>query len=296
MAGILGTIDPGDEVIVFEPFYDSYVPAVQFAGGIPRFVPLRQPDDAHPQWWFDANELAAAFGPRTKLVLLNTPNNPTGKVYIRDELQLIADLCQRWDVFVLSDEVYEYIVFDDCRHVSISTLPGMWERTLTISSSGKTFSLTGWKIGWSIAPPKMNRTIGGTHQFITFATSSPMQEAIAAGFAEAEARGYYTELRDMYQHKRDLLADALEAADLRPYRPEGTYFILCDISHLGFEDDGAFCRYLTTDVGVTAIPPTAFYSVKHKHLGRQLARFAFCKQDATLELAAERLRAWREPN
>ena len=289
MAGILGLVDPGDEVIVFEPFYDSYVPAVQFAGGIPRFVPLRPPDDGHPQWWFDNGELTDAFGPKTKLLLLNTPNNPTGKVYTRDELQLIADQCQQWDAYVLSDEVYEYIVFDNCRHVSISAFTGMWERTLTISSSGKTFSLTGWKIGWSIAPPELNAAVGGTHQFIAFATSSPMQEAIAAGFAEAETRGYYAELRAMYQRKRDLLADALQAADLRPYHPEGTYFILCDISHLGFEDDVAFCRYLTTDVGVTAIPPTFFYADEHKHFGRQLARFAFCKQDATLQEAAQRL-------
>lgn len=293
-AGILGLVDPGDEVIVFEPFYDSYVPAVQFAGGICRCVPLRPPDDGHPRWWFDPDELAAAFGARTKLLLLNTPHNPTGKVYTRDELQLLADLCQEWDVHVLSDEVYEYILFDDCEHVSIATLPGMWERTLTVSSAGKTFSLTGWKIGWSIAPPELNAAVRGTHQFIVFCSAAPLQEAIAAGLAEAGERGYYAELRAMYQGKRDLLVDALREADLRPYCPEGTYFVLCDISHFGFADDVAFCRYLTTDVGVTAIPPSFFYSDEHKHLGQQLARFSFCKGDATLEAAGQRLIGWKE--
>ena len=294
MAGVLGLVDPGDEVIVFEPFYDSYVPAVQFAGGIPRYVPLRAPDTHHSQWWFDADELANAFNARTKLILLNTPHNPTGKVYTRAELQQIAELCHKWDVYVLSDEVYEFIVFDAHEHVSIATLPGMWERTLTVSSGGKTFSLTGWKIGWSIAPPALNAAVSGTHQFITFSTSAPMQEAIAAGFAEAEARGYYAELQAMYQHRRDLLADALQAVDLRPYRPAGTYFILCDISHLGFADDVAFCRFLTTEVGVTAIPPTFFYSKEHRYLGQQLARFSFCKQEATLQEAARRLARWHQ--
>lgn len=288
-AGILGLVNPGDEVIVFEPFYDSYVPAVQFAGGTCRYVPLRPPDETHPRWWFDADELAGAFGPQTKLLLLNTPHNPTGKVYTRDELQLIAELCQKWDVYVLSDEVYEYILFDDCEHISIGSLPGMWERTITISSGGKTFSLTGWKIGWSIAPPELNAAVRGTHQFIVFSTAAPLQEAIATGLAEAEARGYYAELRAIYQRKRDLLMAALREAGLRPYNPEGTYFILCDISHLGFDDDVAFCRYLTTDVGVTAIPPSFFYSGERKHLGRQLARFSFCKQDATLQEATRRL-------
>lgn len=292
-AGVIGLVDPGDEVIIFEPFYDSYVPAVQFAGGTCRYVPLRPPDDAHPQWWFDRDELSAAFNVRTKLILLNTPHNPAGKVYTHDELRFIADLCQEWDAYVLSDEVYEYILFDDCEHVSIGSLPGMWERTLTVSSAGKIFSLTGWKIGWSFAPPELNAAVRKTHQFIVFCSAAPLQEAIAAGFAEAEERGYYSELRAMYQRKRDLLVDALQEAGLRPYAPEGTYFVLCDISHLEFDDDVAFCRYLTTDVGVTAIPPSFFYSDEHQHLGQQLARFSFCKGDATLEAAGERLVAWK---
>lgn len=293
-AGILGLVDPDDEVIVFEPFYDSYVPAVQFAGGTCRYVPLRPPDDEHAQWWFDADELTDAFGPQTKLVLLNTPHNPAGKVYTRDELQFIADLCQEWGVYVLSDEVYEFILFDDCEHVSIGSLPGMWERTLTVSSAGKTFSLTGWKIGWAIAPPELNAAVRKTHQFIVFCSAAPFQEAIATGLAEAEARGYYAELRVMYERKRDLLVDALQEAGLRPYCPEGTYFVLCNISHLGFEDDVAFCRYLTTQVGVTAIPPSFFYSDQHRHLGRQLARFSFCKGGATLRDAGQRLVDWKK--
>lgn len=293
LAGILGLVDPGDEVIVFEPFYDSYVPAVQFAGGRCRYVPLRPPDSEHARWWFDADELTSAFSNRTRLLLLNTPHNPTGKVYTRDELQLIADLCQQWDVHVLSDEVYEHILFDDCEHLSIGALPEMWERTLTVSSAGKTFSLTGWKIGWSIAPPELNAAVRGTHQFIVFCSAAPLQEGIAAGLRDADRRGYYAELRATYQAKRDLLVDALEQAGLRPYRPEGTYFVLCDISHLGFDDDVAFCRYLTTDVGVTPIPPSFFYSDQHKHLGQQLARFSFCKEDATLRMAGQRLIDWK---
>ncbi len=288
-AAILGLVDPGDEVVVFEPFYDSYVPDIEFASGLPRYVPLFPPDAAHPDWWFDEGELAAAFGPRTRLILLNTPHNPTGKVFTQAELEVIAGLCRRWDVLALSDEVYEHIVFDGHPHVSLATLPGMWERTVTVSSSGKTFSLTGWKVGWAIAPPALNAAVRGAHQFMVFCTAAPLQEAIAAGLAEAGARGYYAELRAAYQARRDLLVEALRAANLRPYVPRGTYFVLCDIALLGFPDDLAFCRHLTTEVGVTAIPPSFFYSDAHRYLGQGLARFSFCKSEETLREAVRRL-------
>jgi N-succinyldiaminopimelate aminotransferase len=290
---VLGLIDPGDEVVVFEPFYDSYVPAVQFAGGRCRYVPLRSPDADHARWWFDPSELASAFTPRTKLVLLNTPHNPAGKVFVRHELQLLADLCQEWGVYVLSDEVYEKIVFDANEHVSIASLPGMWERTLTVSSAGKTFSVTGWKIGWAVGPPELTAAVRNTHQYVVFSSAAPLQQAVAAALTEADKSGYYAELRSMYQRKRDLLVDALRGAELRPYYPAGTYFVLCDISHLGFADDVAFCRHLTTEVGVTAIPPSFFYSSEHRQLGQQLARFSFCKDDTTLEAAGQRLIDWR---
>lgn len=293
-AAILGLVDPGDEVVVFEPFYDSYVPGIQFAGGVPRYVPLNPPDAVHPDWWFDAGELSGVFGPHTRLVLLNTPHNPTGKVFTAAELKMIADLCHRWDVLVLSDEVYEHIVFDGYQHLSICTLPGMWERTITVSSSGKTFSLTGWKVGWVIAPRELNEAVRSTHQFITFCSAAPLQAGIATGFAEADARGYYAELQAAYQARRDLLVEALQLADLRPYIPRGTYFILCDIAHLGFPDDVAFCRYLTTEVGVTAIPPSFFYSDAHRHLGQGMARFSFCKSEQTLREAARRLHTGAE--
>jgi N-succinyldiaminopimelate aminotransferase len=224
---------------------------------------------------------------------LNTPQNPVGKVFTSSELQLLADLCQEWDVYVLSDEVYEYITFDDSEHVSVASLPGMWERTLTVSSAGKTFSVTGWKIGWAIGPPELTTAVRNTHQYVVFCSAAPLQEAVAVALAEANERGYYAELGRMYQRKRDLLVDALRVAELRPYSPRGTYFVLCDISQLGFADGGAFCHHLATEVGVAAIPPSYFYSDDHRHLGQQLARFSFCKDDATLEAAGQRLVDWR---
>lgn len=291
-ASCLGLINPGDEAIVFEPFYDSYVPSVTFAGGVPRFVPLRQPDKTHADWWFDADELADAFGPRTRLILLNTPHNPTGKVFTRDELEFIAHLCHKWNTLVLSDEVYEAITFDGAQHISIATLPSMWERTLTISSSGKTFSLTGWKIGWVIAPPALNAATRATHQFIVFCSAAPLQLGIAAAFEHAAAQGYYATLRAEYAARRDILLAALHEAGLPAFTPRGTYFALADIRGLGYPDDIAFCHSLTIQAGVTAIPPSVFYSEAHRHLGRGLARFAFCKKKETLEVAAQRLRAW----
>ncbi len=279
-ASILGLVDPGDEVILFEPYYDSYVPSVEIAGGIPRYYTFRPPD-----WSLDVDRLAALFSAKTKLLVLNTPHNPTGKVFTEDELRAVAELCQAHDVIAVVDEVYEHIIYDDARHVPLAVLPGMAERTVTISSLGKTFSVTGWKVGWAIASPELTAAVFRGHQFIVFAGVAPMQEAAATALFSSDE--YYRELAAMYQSKRDFLLAALRAAGLQPIIPRGTYFMMVDISDLDFSDDVAFCRYLTTQIGVAAIPPSAFYHDPAD--GSKLARFAFCKSQSTLEAAAERL-------
>lgn len=284
---IMGVVDPGDEVILFEPFYDSYVANVEMAGGVPRYVPLRPPDAGHSAWWFDPAELAEAFTPKTRLLVLNTPHNPTGKVFMRSELEAICALCLRHDVLVLADEVYEHLVFEPARHVRIATLPGMSERTITVSSGGKSFSFTGWKIGWVIAAPELRKAVQQAHQFVTFASAAPFQAAIAQALSLPDS--YFEALVADYRGKRDKLARALEGAGLRPILPEGTYFVMADTSGFGFADDFAFCRWLTKEGRVAAIPPSAFYCEAHKGQARSLARFAFCKTDSVLERAAEHL-------
>ncbi|MBI3243746.1 MAG: aminotransferase class I/II-fold pyridoxal phosphate-dependent enzyme [Chloroflexi bacterium] len=281
-AACLGLLNPGDEVILFEPFYDVYAPDVLMAGGVPRFLPLSPPD-----WNFDPDELASLFNNRTRAIIVNTPHNPTGKVFTRAELELIAALCQQWNVIAVTDEVYEHLVFDDAQHIRLATLPGMAERTVTISSQGKTFSFTGWKVGWAIAPPDLTLGIRRAHQFITFATATPFQHAAALALTLDDE--YFTSLAADYQRKRDFLANVLRDAGLEVSVPAGTYFIMAGIGPLGFDDDVAFCRHLTTEVGVAVIPPSVFYSDDHKPLGKGYARFAFCKTMDTLERAAERL-------
>lgn len=280
-ATIMGLVNPGEEVILFEPFYDSYVPAVRMAGGVPRFYTLRPPD-----WSIDPDGLAPLFGPRTKAIIVNTPHNPTGKVFSSEELQLIADLCIRHDVIAVSDEVYEHIVFDGRLHQPIATRPGMAARTVTISSLGKTFSVTGWKVGWAIAAPPLNQAVYRAHQFITFSGAAPLQEAAVAALDTGAA--FYRELAAGYQRKRDLLVEILRDVGLTPIVPAGSYFVMVDIGGQGFANDVAFCRYLTTEIGVAAIPPSAFYADPAD--GAMLARFAFCKKEETLRQAAQRLR------
>ena len=275
-------VGPGDEVIVFEPFYDSYLPSAVLAGGRLRPVTLRPPD-----WSFDAEELRAAFGPRSRTLLLNTPHNPTGKVFTRAELELIAGLCQEHDVLAVTDEVYERIVFDGAVHVPLATLPGMWERTLTINSTGKTFSMTGWKIGYAIGPAPLNAALQAVHQFVTFATATPFQEAMATALEVAPGLGYYDQLRAEYTQRRELLREALEGSGLPTLPIAGSYFLMTDIAGLGFPNDVAFCRYLTTDVGVAAVPPSAFYLEPAR--APLLARFCFAKREETLRAAADRL-------
>jgi N-succinyldiaminopimelate aminotransferase len=285
---ILGLVDPGDEVVAFEPFYDSYDANITFVGARARYVPLRPPDATHPAWWFDRDEVRAAFSPRTRLLILNTPHNPTGKVFTREELEFLGGLCAEHDVKVLSDEVYEHIFFAPARHVRPSTVPVLADRTVTVSSMGKTFSLTGWKIGWVIAPPPLRDAVQRAHQFVTFATASPLQVATAAALRMPDR--YFQELAASYLARRDKLLKGLKEAGLPAHAPEGSYFILTDISHLGFPDDVAFCRHLVTQVGVAAIPPSVFYSPEHRALGQGFARFAFCKTDGVLDEGARRLR------
>jgi len=277
---LLALIDPGDEVIVFEPFYDAYVPMI----GIARPVTLHPPD-----WAFDPDELAAAFGPRARAILINTPHNPTGKVFARAELAAIAALCVEHKVIALTDEVYERIVYPDtgAEHLPLATLPGMWERTLTINSTGKTFSMTGWKIGYAVGPAPLNAALRAVHQFITFATATPFQEAMAVALEASVTNGYYAQLRDEYTARRDLLADALHAAGLATLPIGGSYFLLADIAPLGFPNDAAFCRFLAAEIGVAAIPPSAFYADPTR--APQLARFCFAKRPETIAAAAERL-------
>jgi aspartate/methionine/tyrosine aminotransferase len=275
---------PGDEVVAFEPFYDSYLPSAIMAGATLRTITLEA-----PRWTFSEETAASAFGPHTRVLLLNTPHNPTGKVFRRQELEILADLCQQWDVVAITDEVYERILFDEVMHVPLATLPGMWPRTLTINSTGKTFSMTGWKIGFAIGPAELNAALRAVHQFVTFASATPFQDAMALALEEAPSRGYYDQLSRDYDQRRDALRVALEDAGLPTLPVEGAYFLMADVANLGYPDDVAFCRWLTTEIGVAAVPPSAFYHDSTR--APLLARFCFAKRPETIGLAAERLRS-----
>lgn len=274
-------VDPGDEVIVFEPTYDSYVPGIRMAGGTPVPVALRAPD-----FRFDPDELRAAFTPRTRVIYVNTPHNPTGTVFNDEELELLAALCIEHDVLAVTDEVYEHIVFSGATHRRLSSLPGMRERTLTISSAGKTFSATGWKIGWTLGPEPLQRAIRGVHQWTTFATSTPMQHAMAEALDLPDS--YYQTLRGDYEARRDFLMDVVAATPLVPIRPDGSYFIVAGIDGMGHADARSFARWMATDVGVAVIPCSSFYLDSRE--GDRYVRLCFCKGWPTLEAAAERLR------
>lgn len=283
-ATLLGVLEPGDEAILFEPFYDSYPALVARAGATPRFCTLRFPTFELPY-----DELESAFGPRTKLLVLNTPHNPTGKVFTEEELRAIADLCIEHDVMVLSDEVYEHITFDGCPHVPIASLDGMRERTLTLSSSGKTFSCTGWKIGWATGPAPLVAAAQAAHQFLTFSSATPLQIAVARALLET-GNEYFDALRRDYTERRALLLEILRRAGFEPATPRGTYFILAAFDALSREDDRSFARRLVRERRVAAIPPSTFYARRPEE-GRRLLRFAFSKTLATLTAARDRLLA-----
>ena len=281
-AALIGLCNAGDEVLLFEPFYDSYPASVAMAGAVPRFVPLRFGDFA-----VDDDTLDAAITDRTKVVVINTPHNPTGKVFTADELARIAARCIERDIVVISDEVYEYLTYDGTKHETIARVPGMRERTLRISSAGKSYSFTGWKVGWGMGPAPMIAAMQAAHQFLTFATATPLQVGLARAMTSL-GDDYHRTLVSQYTERRDFLVRTLEAAKLKVAVPKGAYFVLADFTDVFDGDDRAFAKYLIESIGVAAIPPSVFYRAAPEE-GRRLIRFAFCKRMSTLERAAERL-------
>ncbi|MET0553151.1 MAG: aminotransferase class I/II-fold pyridoxal phosphate-dependent enzyme, partial [Vicinamibacteria bacterium] len=280
MASMIALIDPGDEVIIFEPFYENYGPDAVLSGATPRFVTLRPPD-----WSFDPDELHRAFSPRTRAIIVNTPHNPTGKVFTRAELEQIAALCREHDALCITDEIYEHILYDGAVHVPMATLPGMAERTVTINGMSKTYSVTGWRVGWAIAPPALTSAIRKVHDFLTVGAAAPLQEAGARALALPEA--YYSGMAEGYARRRARVLGMLEYAGFTAYAPGGAYYVMTDTTRLGWDDDVAFARHLVEEVGVAVVPGSSFY-LDPSH-GRRQVRFAFCKKDATLDEAERRL-------
>ena len=286
---LLAVCNKGDEVVIFEPFYENYGPDSVLSGAKPVFVKLRPPVTADGEWAFDERELRAAFHHQTKAIILNTPNNPTGKVFTRRELELIRDLCVEFNVLAITDEIYEHILYDGTQHISMASLEGMSERTVTINGLSKSYSVTGWRVGWAVAPPAITNAIRKVHDFLTVGAPAPLQEAGAA--ALGLPRAYYENLANGYCARRDRLIPALEGAGFRCFRPRGAYYIMTDISAFGFDDDVAFTKYLVKEIGVAAVPGSSFYNDPRD--GAKQVRFAFCKKDATLDEAGRRLRKLR---
>ncbi|HVG33159.1 MAG TPA: aminotransferase class I/II-fold pyridoxal phosphate-dependent enzyme [Pyrinomonadaceae bacterium] len=292
IAAMMATVDPGEEVILFEPFYENYAPDAILSDARPRYVSLRAPD-----WTFDREELRAAFNERTKAIIVCNPNNPTGKVFTRDEMEFIAALCREYDALCFTDEIYEHIIYprdagDDAtatvapQHISMAQLEGMRERTVVVNSMSKTYSVTGWRVGYVLAPPSITNAIRKVHDFLTVGAAAPLQAAGA--YALSLPPEYYAKLQSEYLARRDLLLPVLEEAGFRTFRPDGAYYIMTDISAFGFPSDVEFTRHLIRDIGVACVPGSSFYS--HPELGAQQVRFCFCKKDSTLLAAAERLK------
>jgi aspartate/methionine/tyrosine aminotransferase len=280
IASLLAVIDPGDEVVVFEPYYENYGPDAILAGAVPRYVTLHEPD-----WTFDEADLAAAFTNRTRGIILNTPNNPTGKVFTREELQAIANLCQKYGVVAFTDEIYEHITYEGTIHIPLATIPGMEDRTVTVNALSKTYSVTGWRVGWTIASPELTDGIRKVHDFLTVGAAAPLQEAGAVAMNLPSS--YYETMAGEYLQRRDLLVGILTGMELPVSRPLGAYYVMADIGHLGFADDVEAAHHLVRDIGVATVPGSSFYS--RPELGRSKIRFSFCKRLETLRAAGERL-------
>src|SRR5215510_11985973 len=280
MAAMMAIVNPGDEVIVFEPFYENYGPDAILSGATPRYVTLYAPD-----WHFEEGELAAAFNDNTKAIIINTPNNPTGKVFSREELQTIAELCHKWNVIAITDEIYEHILFGGKKHTAIATLDGMRDRTITINGLSKTYSLTGWRVGYTIAPPEITLAIRKVHDFLTVGAAAPLQEAGA--HALRLPRAYYDHLQSDYYARRQRLLPVLKEAGFRCFDPDGAYYVMTEIGAFGFEDDVEFAHFMVKEIGVAVVPGSSFYH--DPKLGSTQVRFTFCKKDETLSAAEERL-------
>jgi aspartate/methionine/tyrosine aminotransferase len=280
MSTMLAIINPGDEIVVFEPFYENYGPDAILSGATPRFVKLSPPD-----WSYDERELAAAFGTHTKAIILNTPNNPTGKVFARRELEFIRDLCVRWNAFCVTDEIYEHILYDGAEHISMARIDGMRDHTIVINGMSKTYSVTGWRVGWAIAPPEPTAAIRKVHDFLTVGAAAPLQQAGAIALKSPQS--YYEKLAGDYTVRRERLLKILTAAGFTVFKPRGAYYIMTDISGFGFPDDVAFAKFLVEKVGVAVVPGSSFYNDARD--GATQVRFTFCKKETTLAAAEERL-------
>jgi aspartate/methionine/tyrosine aminotransferase len=281
IAALLAVTNPGDEIIIFEPYYENYGPDAFLCDAERKLVRLRPPD-----WTFDPDELRRAFSSKTKAIILNSPNNPTGKVFTRAELQVIADLCHEFDALAITDEIYEHIVYEGASHIPIAALPGMRERTVLVNSMSKTYSVTGWRVGFVLAAPDLTDSIRKVHDFLTVGAAAPLQQAGVTALSLPDS--YYEKLSLEYQKRRDFLLQRLEQAGFRCYRPNGAYYIMTDISDFGFSDDLSFVRHMIENVGVAAVPGSSFFS--DSNAGATLIRFCFCKKYETLEKAGDRLR------